>query len=618
MSVITSNGFILGKTVGDVFLARLEKSPKRIGYRFKPTAPESGPVGQWKGLSFEDFSDSMTAIAQGLIALGVKPGERVIIASNTRVEWALADFAILGCRAITVPIYASNTEEDFTYILNHSEARVAFVEDAKQLQKLLNQKPKLQYLEKIIVMDPGALRLAPENPDVISLHSLQSVGRSEEARNPGRIKRNFREAQPDELITICYTSGTTGVPKGVMLTHDNIMSVLDDVVGALKNELSPEKEVLVSFLPYSHIIGKCESLATYTFGWQLNFAENMDKLVETIGEVRPTILFSVPRVFEKAHIRIRTMANEGSPAKKKIFHWACEVGAKVKGYGQNPSKASVLDRLAFDLADRLVFAKVRARFGGRLKFAVCGGAPLPREIGEFFGMAGIPILEGYGLTETSAPVCLNLPSDVRYGTVGKPLPEVAVKIAEDGEILVRSRKVFKGYYKNEEATQEALQNGWFHTGDIGELDPVGYLRITDRKKDLIITSGGKNVAPQKIESLAKSLKFINQFVVHGDKRNFLTAVVTLDKDAVIQFAQQEQVLFSTYRDLVKTPKVRELVQKSIDELNTHLASYETIKKFFILADEFTVDSGELTPSLKIKRKIINQRYQGEFDRLYAD
>lgn len=618
MSTLTSHGFILGNTIGDVFLARVEKTPNLIGYRFKPMGPDGQATSHWRSLSFLDFYETASALAQGLMALGIRPEDRVIIASNTRVEWTLADFAILGCRAVTVPIYASNTPEDVAYIIQHSEARIAFVEDAIQLQKILSNRRELPLLEKIVVINPQALRIAPDHSDILTWNDLQSLGISEERRNSGQFRRNLREATPEELITICYTSGTTGVPKGVMLTHDNIMSVLEDCVSILHGELAAEKEQLVSFLPYSHIIGKCESLATHTFGWQLNFAESIENLIDAIGEVRPTMMFAVPRIFEKAHLRIRAMAAEGSRPKRAIFDWATQIGLEYSQKLRAKEQVSARERIAFSLADRLVFSKVRARFGGRLKFAVCGGAPLPREIGEFFGMAGISILEGYGLTETSAPVCLVTPEDVRFGTVGKPLPEVAIKIAEDGEILVRSRKVFKGYFKNPEATADCLMNGWFHTGDIGELDHEGFLRITDRKKDLIITSGGKNVAPQKIENLAKTLKFINQFVVHGDRRNYLTALVTLDRDAVMNHAKQDEILFSTYADLVKHPKIQALVQKSIDELNTHLASFETIKKFVILPEEFTVESGELTPSLKVKRKIINQRYQNEFNRLYAD
>ena len=609
--------FILGKTVSEIYAERIRATPKTVGHRFKPTYPEAGAVGRWKNITFQEFDAEVRLVSYGLRALGARAGDRCVILSNTRFEWTLCDIATVATGAVTVPIYASNTAADCAYILNHAEARFAFVEDARQLEKILAHRKDLPHLEKIVVFESGFLKTHPGHGDVLSLHALKELGRREEARDPGLFEKTLREAKPEDLLTICYTSGTTGQPKGVMLTHDNAVSVLEDCVRIIGKTARPEAEVTVTFLPYSHIIGKLESLAVFTFGWQSTFAENMDLLMSNIAETRPTLMFAVPRIFEKAHARIEAMVEEGPVLKRDLFRWAMRTGKRTKTAVWSGRRPSPADLVQYQVAQKLVFSKIADRFGGRLRFALCGGAPLPREIGEYFGICGIDIMEGYGLTETSAPVALMTPDDVRFGWVGKPLPEVSIRLADDGEVLVKSRKVFKGYYKNPEATAEAIRDGWFHTGDIGEINADGFLRITDRKKDIIITSAGKNIAPQKIENLARTQKYINQFVVHGDRRNYLVALVTLDRESLIRWAKDNQVLFSKYEELVRNPKVQSLVQKSIDQLNSGLASYETIKKFMIIPQEFSIETGELTPSLKVKRKFIGQKFERELDSLYS-
>jgi long-chain acyl-CoA synthetase len=609
--------FVLRKTITETFLERVRVTPHVVGFQYKPTYPEAGPVGQWKQVTYRDFNNECRLIAFGLMGLGLKKGERAVILSNTRFEWPLCDMAILGAAGVTVPIYASNTAEDCAYILNHCEAKVAFLENDKQLEKILEKRAELKHLEKIVVFEPAAMQLAPGAKDVMTLSALKELGKREEAKEPTRFEKNLSSAQPDDPITYCYTSGTTGVPKGAILTHDNIMSVIEDAIHVVQKFVEPEKEVTVAFLPLSHIIGKIESMASYSIGWRECYAENFDTLMTNIGEVRPTVLFSVPRIFEKAYNRITAMVDAGSPAKRKLFYWGRDAGKKYFAARRRGETPSLKEAVEYHTANALVFKKIQNRFGGRLKFALCGGAPLPREIGEAFQAMGVPIVECYGLTETAAPVSMTSPGDIRYGTVGRPLPEVSLKIAEDGEILVKSRKVFQGYYKMPEETSQALQDGWFHTGDIGHLDGEGFLHITDRKKDLIITSGGKNVAPQKIENLAKTHKFISQFVVHGDRRHYLTALVTLDKDQIVKYANEQQILFSAYPELVKNPKIESLVQKLVDEVNSGLASFETIKKFIILPQDFTIETGELTPSLKVKRSLINRKFQAELDSMYT-
>jgi long-chain acyl-CoA synthetase len=619
-------GFITRKTITETFLARVRESSNEVGFLFKPTYSELGTVGQWKNVTYQEFFDQCKLVSLGLIGIGVKARDKVVILSNTRFEWSLCDMAILGAGAITVPIYASNTPDDVVYICNHAEARIAIVEDDKQLQKILDKRAEkadcLPYLEKIVVLDPAAMRLTAQYgslaKNVMTLQALNELGKRESTRDPARFEKNLSAAKPDDLITICYTSGTTGIPKGVMITHDNIMSVLEDCVQALGKFVSPKGEVILSFLPFSHIFGKVESLATYAFGWKQAYAENLDKLMGNIADIRPTILFSVPRIFEKAFTRIHATVETGSPVAKALFQWAFEAGKKYYEAIWAKKSPGIADTVQYQAAKRVIFGKISQKFGGRLRFAVCGGAPLPREIGEFFQIVGIQILEGYGLTETCAPVAVNTPDDVRFGVVGRPLPEVTIRIAEDGEILVKSRKVFQSYFKMPEETAHVVQNGWFHTGDIGHIDSDGFLHITDRKKDLIVTSGGKNIAPQKIENIAKSQKFISQFVVHGDRRNFLTALVTLDRDQIIRHANEHQILYSEYAELIKNPKILALVQRIIDEVNKELASFETVKKFVILPRDFTVEGGELTPSLKVKRSFINKQFKAELDSMYGD
>lgn len=617
--------FITRPTITETFLERVRTTPDVVAYQYKPTHPEQGPVNLWKQVTFRQYYDHVKLVSFGLMGLGVQPGDKVVILSNTRYEWSLCDIAILGASAITVPIYASNIPDDVLYILNHSDAKVAILEDAKQLQKILEkrlEKPGcLPRLEKIIVIEPSAMSLAARHQDatrdVITLKALEELGRREEAKAPARFDENLKSAKPQDLITICYTSGTTGVPKGAMITHDGLMSVLEDAVAVIHPFIKPESEVLLSFLPFSHILGKVESMMLHTFGWRQAYSENLDKLMANIAEVRPTIMCSVPRIFEKAYNRINAMVDAGTDSKRKLFQWAMQVGRRYYQAIWDHRTPTFTEKAEYAAAKALVLNKVAQRFGGRLQFAICGGAPLPREIGEFFQIVGIKVLEGYGLTETTAPVSLNLPDDPRFGAVGRPLPEVQIKIGSDGEILIKSRKVFKGYYKMPKETEEAITDGWFHTGDIGHLDAEGFLHITDRKKDLIVTSGGKNIAPQKIENLAKSQKIFSQFVVHGDRRHYLTALVTLDQDQVIKYASENQILFSEYSELIKNPKILALVQHTIDDLNQQLASFETIKKFVILPADFSVETGELTPSLKVKRGLVNKRYRSELDSMYA-
>ena len=609
--------FILRKTLSETYLQRIRTTPDAIGFQYKPSDPEEGPPSEWKLLSFQQFDLECRKVSYGLMNLGIKPGDKVAILAQPRFEWVLCDLAILGAGAVTVPVYSSLTAEDCAFIIDHSEARIAIIDDATQLAKLVSLRSALPKLERIVVIDPFALISTANLKDVLSLRALKEIGRREEGKDPARYESNLVSARPADLLTLCYTSGTTGRPKGAMITHDNMMSVLEDCVKSLTPLVQPEHEVLVNFLPFSHVLGKVELMATFTFGWRECFSESPDKLVANIAELKPTLLFAVPRLFEKARERVLKEIQEGSGTQRTLFEKAFEQGVRYFANREARRKIGLIASVEHHVAQQLVFKKIRDRFGGKLKAVICGGAPLSHEVATFFQVAGVPILEGYGLTETCAPVSVNTPRHFRLGSVGRPLPEVSIKIASDGEILIKSRKVFAGYFKSPEETQEALRDGWLHTGDIGHLDSDGFLKITDRKKDLIATSGGKKIAPQKIEGLLKAQPYVSQAVAHGDMRNYLTALVTLDHPQLIAYAQAHDILFSDFAGLISHPKVQVLVQKTIDEVNQKLAPYEMIRKFIILPLQFTIESGELTPSLKIRRNFVNQKYKAELDSMYS-
>ncbi|MBL7717143.1 MAG: long-chain fatty acid--CoA ligase [Bdellovibrionales bacterium] len=610
---------LLRPTISATFLDRVRATPNVVGFSYRTQYREAGsahPNRTWLPVTFSEFFSECQLVSQGLRSLGVQSTDRVALLSSTRYEWPLADMAILGASAVTVPIYPSSTVAEASYIVRHSDSKVIFVEDQKQLEKILPEKD----LKGIVVLDP---ELGPEDFPASERHrihtfeELKAKGRHELAKDPKGFEKRLEEAKPEDLITICYTSGTTGTPKGVLLTHDNLMSTLEDCAAVFAKDIATEKEVLVAFLPFSHIMGKVESMATYVFGWQEVYSENMETLATTLQEVSPTILFAVPRIFEKIWVRIRNQTERASVFKKRAFQASMKLGFSYWNKIWNGKKPNPIEKGLYDVALKTVFASVRAKLGGRLRVAICGGAPLNRELGELFEIIGVQVLEGYGLTETCAPVCFNTPEFHRFGSVGRPLPEVSLRIAEDGEIMVKSRKVFQGYFKSPEETAKSLQNGWLHTGDVGHIDQQGYVHITDRKKDLIVTSGGKNVAPQKLEKLAKAQPFIQQIYIHGDKKHYLTALITLDQESVIRYAKQEGILFSEYSELIKNPKIESLVQKSIDSVNSQVASFESIKRFTVLPQDFTVASGEMTPSLKLKRAVILEKHRDQIERLYS-
>jgi len=579
--------FILKPTITETFLERSKTTPNTIGFQYKRTL--------WTDVSFLEFYQKVEVLSLGLTQLGVQKGDRVAILSSTRIEWAIADIAILGAQAITVPIYSTSTPKEIQFLLEHSESKILFLENRTLFDKLTDQVAALSALQAVIFMDEW--------------ESVLASGEMLRRTDPYHFEKNLLAAKPEDPITICYTSGTTGEPKGVVLTHANMMSVLSDCVSVFKNHIRSERETLLTFLPLSHIIGKVESMATFVFGWKESYATSIQDLQKDFKEVRPTLIFSVPRIFEKAHSQIQIRLGKMSWVKRKIFAHAVKSG----------QKKSILGTLRYQLYKQVIFSHVVEGFGGNLKFAICGGAPLSRELTEYFQIMGIMIFEGYGLTESCAPVCLNTFENYKPGSVGRPLPEVSIRIADDGEIWIRSEKLFSHYWKRPEATAEAFVDGWFRTGDIGFLDPQGFLHITDRKKDLIITSGGKNVAPQKIENLLKNLSpLVEEVVVLGDRRKYLTALLTLSPEALAKFAEEKEILFSDFKTLTQHPMVDQMIRSVIDEANLELPPYETIKKFMILPESFSIQTGELTASLKVKRGQVSKSYRDLIESMYRE
>ncbi len=609
--------FILEKTIGATMIERARRTPGNVAFRYRSTNDVISPKGAWRDVTFLTFRQECEQIALGLHALGIRARDHVVILSRSRYEWTLADFAILGSGAVSVPVYPSSSENEIVHLIRHSEARFAFVEDELQLAKLLPRLDEMPTLERIFVIETSHVGLPSK---AMAFFDLQREGEKERRTNPNLFETTLLDLAPESLFTICYTSGTTGAPKGAMLTNLNLMSVLTDCAKVYGEHIQDGKEVLLSFLPLSHIIGRVESMSTFVFGWQLAFAESPERVPEDLKEIRPTILFTVPRIFEKALNEVETKIRGTSLLTRSVFDLAMRSGENYFSRRRRGRPPGVFRRAAYGFFRETIMTRVLAGFGGRLRFAICGGAPLPKEVGEAFEILGILILEGYGLTETCAPVTMNTVDAHKFGTVGRPLPEVTVKIADDGEILLRSKKIFAGYWKDENETRDAFDgDAWFKTGDIGFIDPQGYLHITDRKKDLIITSGGKNIAPQKIENLAKTFSpMFSDFVVVGDRRKHLSALVTLDRKELHRFARRENILYSDPEELTRNRKVELEIERVIGLLNQGLARFETVKRFAVLPTVFTVESGDLTPSLKVKRSVVYRKYKDVIDTMYQE
>ncbi|HEY7500676.1 MAG TPA: long-chain fatty acid--CoA ligase [Vicinamibacterales bacterium] len=566
-------------------------------------------------ISSKEFFERVRDLSLGLSALGVAPGDRVVIMAESRPEWLLADLAILTAGAVTVPIYPTLSAAQARYILQDCAAKAAIVSTRSQLEKIQEVRHQLPTIAAVALMDGWQ---ASDSPSVVSLESIAERGHQRMTGEWGAGKEfrdSTRRISPDSLATIIYTSGTTGEPKGVMLTHRNIVSNFQ--AGAHVLQVSHE-DVALSFLPLSHGFERTVAYIYLLAGVTIGFAESFDTIGRDIAMVRPTLLTGVPRVFEKLHARIIDKGREAAGLKGTIFQWAMSVGAERGRAELRGETGSMLMRLQASFADRLVFAKIRENLGNRLRYLVSGSAPLAANIAEFFQGIGLPIIEGYGLTETAPILTVNPPGAARVGTVGRALPGVELRIAEDGEILARGPNIMAGYYNKPQATTDAITDGWFHTGDIGKIDEQGYLAITDRKKDLLVTSGGKKIAPQPIEAVLKRSPIVGEAVLLGDRRKFAAVLI------VPEFAALERRLKELGRppspraELMTRDDVIALYQEIVDALNRELSQFERIKKIALLPREFSIDSGELTPTMKVKRKVVEERYKAQIDELYTE
>jgi long-chain acyl-CoA synthetase len=591
-------------TVCDIFYRAVSSFPKEKHLLYKRD-------GAWRGIGSAELLSAVEEISMGLRTLGIERGDKVAILSENRPEWALADFAVLCAGAADVPVYPTLSAAQVHYILDDSESKAAFVSTAAQAAKLLEVRPRLGRLAHVIRFEPAAA------PGTISLEDLRAQGREALAREAGAVRARAAQVSPEDVATLIYTSGTTGEPKGVMLTHGNLTSNVLASARAFP-ELGPD-DVALSFLPLSHSF---ERTAGHNFmlnlGATIAYAESVEKVPENMLEVRPTVMCSVPRLYEKMYARVREKVASDPPLRQAIFRWALAAGREAFRLQTERRTPGPLLALRLGLAERLVFSRIKARTGGRLRLFISGGAPLAREIAEFFGAVGLRIAEGYGLTETSPVITANRPHWIKPGTVGPPIEGVEVRIAEDGEILTRGPHVMKGYFKQPEASAEAIDaEGWLHTGDIGRLDPDGFLVITDRKKDILVTSGGKNIAPQPIENRIRTSPFVTEVVMVGNKRSFPAALVVPNFTALEGWARSRGIGVSGREELVARPEVVEHYLALIGALTPDLAPFERIKKVALLTREFSQEAGELTPTLKVKRRVVEEKHRAAIDRLYA-
>ncbi|MFF5280387.1 long-chain fatty acid--CoA ligase [Streptomyces sp. 62] len=605
-------------SVATLFLERVERTPDAEAYRY-PVPAASGP-DDWKSLSWGQAAERVYAIAAGLVDLGVQAEERVALASSTRVEWILSDLGVMCAGAATTTVYPQTNAEESAFILSDSESKVLIAEDAAQLAKAVERRAELPNLRHVVVID--ATDVESDGDFVLSLADLEKRGKAHLEEHPEAVKERVAAITSTQLATLIYTSGTTGRPKGVRLPHDN-WSYMAKAIAA--TGLVTQDDVQYLWLPLAHVFGKVLTSGQIEVGHVTAVDGRVDKIIENLPVVQPTYMAAVPRIFEKVYNGVAAKARAGGGAKYKIFQWAAEVAREYAKATQDNFRRTGTASAPFGLsakhkvADALVYGKIREAFGGNLRACISGSAALAPEIGYFFAGAGIHILEGYGLTESSAASFVNPGEAYRTGTVGKPLPGTEVRIADDGEILLRGPGIMEGYHGLPEKTAEVLESdGWFHTGDIGELSADGYLRITDRKKDLIKTSGGKYIAPAEVEGQFKAVcPFVSNILVHGADRNFCTALIALDEPALLGWAAEHDLGGKSYAEVVADPRTEKLIQGYVDRLNEGLQRWQTIKKFRLLPRDLDIEHGELTPSLKLKRPVVEREYKDLIEEMYA-
>ncbi len=594
------------RTFIDLFADRVRTSPER-------TALLHSVGGSWESVSWAEFDRLTSQIAHGLMALGLEPGDRIGLLARSRLEWVLADIGILKAGCCSVPVHVNSLPDQIQHVLADSGARAVFVESERELANVQCIACDLDLEQRLVMRGPA------RGEGVLPWSELLAAGRVHQAEFPGTIAARQKGLDPTSLATIVYTSGTTGLPKGVMITQRNIVFQAEALAEVMRGTLGPD-DLHLMCLPLSHILARSIVLAGVSAGYANAFATSLDAIERELVELRPTFMTVVPLVLEQILVAIKQEMGERNPISRNLVRWARAVNTQVahRRIGSQPLGISLSLR---DLVNRrlLLGPRVVERFGGRLKFFICGGAPLSTTVAEFFESLGIPVLEGYGLTENVGPANVNRPERYRFGTVGPPIPGVEERIAPDGEILIRGPNVMAGYYNHPAATREAIDaEGWLHTGDTGHFEIDGFLRVTGRTKDIIVTSGGKNVSPQNIEKRLRTSRYIHQAMVYGDGRRFLTALITLDEEQLQRFAEDQGLAFDKIAELVAHPRVRELIQREIDDCNRELASFETIRRFALLPAALTLDAGEITPTSKIRRQEVAIRYRDLIEAMYED
>ena len=593
------------RTLCDILTRLQSGAPKPALLRFKSQ-------GSWQDIATGEFATRVRALARGLESLGVRREDRVAILSENRPEWTVFDHAALNLGAVVVPIYPTLLTEQVRFILENSQACLLLASTGAQVAKVLPVLGSLPALKQLVVLDTPAEGLPP---GTAAWSDVLRDGRALDGADPGRFEAARGAIGPEDLASILYTSGTTGAPKGVMLTHANFASNIRATLSVIP---FTSEDVALSLLPLTHVFERMVEFTYLAAGATIAYAESIDAAAQNIPEVRPTVVAGVPRLYEKIHARVMAAVRASSLVRRQIFGLALKVGRSRSRAVLAGGRPPLLVRLLQPITDRLVFAPLRQKLGGRIRFFISGSAPLALEIHEFFHAAGLRILEGYGLTETSPVIAVNRLDRTRLGTVGPIVPGVEVRIAPDGEILVRGPNVMKGYFRDDESTREAIRDGWFATGDIGLLDEDGFLKITDRKKEVLKTSGGKMVAPQPIENLLKTDPFISNAVLIGDRRRFISALLVPNPELLESYARRKQIDLTRVEDLIRHPQVLDLFRRRVEAKMAGLPSYETIKKFRLLPKDLTQEAGELTPTLKVKRRVIEQKYAGLIESMYAE
>ena len=595
------------ETSPSIFRDTVRKQGNRVAMRKKE-------YGLWHDISWNEYFSLVTYVGSALISLGLEKGDCASIIGDNCPEWVIIDMAIQCAGGVAVGVYATNAWEQVEYVIENSESKFLFVENEEQLDKWLHFRDRVPHLKKVIVWDLEGLRHF-EDPMVMTYDELLEMGREAAERDPGLFEKRMDGVEPDDVSTLIYTSGTTGPPKGAMLTNRNLIWMGRAITS--DNPMDKSDEVM-SFLPLCHIFEQLFSvLGHITHGFVVNFIESPDTVADNMVEISPTVGYAVPRIWEKYSSAIYIRMSDATWFKKIVFHVAMKIGQQRATLMMNFKKVPLYLEALYRLAHFAVFRKLKERLGfDRMRIAYSGAAPISPEVLHFFQSLGVNLVEGYGQTEGTGVTCVSRVGRVKFGTVGPPLTGTEVRIAEDGEILVRSPSVFKGYFKNPEATADTLKDGWLHSGDVGEIDEDGYLKITDRKKDIIVTAGGKNITPQYIENKLKFSPYINDAVVIGDRRKFLSCLIMIDEDNVVKYAQDNKVQFSTYKDLTRNPEILKLIQGEVDKVNESLSRVEQVKKFTILPKKLYEEDGEVTPTMKVKRKYVNEAFADLIEGMY--